>query len=462
MRPSDPARLAYPMHDPEGHPRVEFGRPSRRSSLPHTHGTRGATVLLACLCVTSSAARAEDLPKPTLELPRGRIYVGQAVEGRVTVIAGASRPALLVDPGRDVEVISLGQRDVQPLASSSIGTASTITNRYGFAIRVVPKRAGPLALPPIRVTVDGRTGTMPPRTIVATAPPSAGRTAAFLGGVGPIEVRAEAQPTSIRLGEAFEYGLTLSGPGAIGSSEPPTLAPANPGWRVEHLPEESVVNPPSRTFRARIRPDRPGDAAVPAHIVSTLDPETGTYRAGASGAVRVRVVDVPNFDANEIVAPETSGRQRRLAGIAALVAGGLMLASGGIIVALRRRVLRRGRFDPRQFAERAIARLTQEPDAAFGRMANRDIATLLERLGGRPDGEVTPEDARVWVLKIFGNAGLADRAALAVQQCDRLLYAGASPESAAPEARRQFCDLLSALSHSAIDAEKPREAPGTA
>ena len=397
-----------------------------------------------------------------LDLPRGRVYVGQGIEARLVVAAGARRPTLTIARGDGVEVLRLPGVEVQPRSSTEIGAVRSVVNMYRIPLRIIPRKDGPLTIPTIRVEVDGRTGVVPPRTIKALAPPSAGRTATFLGGVGTVTATAEARPVAIRLGESFEYRITLDGPGSIGSVQPasiPAIRQLAPGWRVERLPPEGVVDPPSRTFRVQVRPDRSGSFNLGPFLVSTLDPASGTYRTTATNGVAIRVVDVAVFDGASVEVAQIRGRSALWPGVT--MAGGL-IASAVLVLIARYRSARLGTVNPARVARELIARLPRSSDrSATVRAGTAALADFLGRVGGRPPGVLTPQEASRWAGTLSGRSDLADAAAVLVASCDHTLYANGGAPSVGDDPFDLAVFVLKGLGESS-EVEKPREAPGTA
>ena len=397
-----------------------------------------------------------------LDLPRGRVYVGQGIEAWVVVAAGAQPPTLSIGKADGVEVLRIGGIEVQARSSTEIGAVRNVVNTFRLPLRILPRKDGPVATPAIRVQVEGRAGVVPPRTIMVLAPPAAGRSAAFLGGVGTITATAEARPTAVRLGESFEYRVTLDGPGSIGSVEPasiPALRRLAPGWRVERLPPEGAVDPPSRTFRIRVRPDLPGTFNLGPFLVSTLDPTSGTYRTTATNSVTIRVVDVPVFDGASIKVAQHQGRSPLWAGL--VMASGL-IASALLVLIAKYRAARSRTVDPARVARQLIARLPRDADRSGAvNAATAALAEFLGRVGGRPPGVLTPQEASRWAVQLSGRSDLAEAASRLVASCDQTLYANRAPTSSKDDVLGLAVFVLEGLGESS-EVEKPREAPGTA
>ena len=79
--------------------------------------------------------------------------------------------------------------------------------------RVVPERAGTLAIPAVQAQIKGRSGRSQPVSVSIQTAPLIGRTAEFLGGIGQFELRAEALPKVVRIGQELDFrpGYQTSG-----------------------------------------------------------------------------------------------------------------------------------------------------------------------------------------------------------------------------------------------------------
>src|SRR5207244_3900850 len=110
--------------------------------------------------------------------------------------------------------------------------------------------------------------------------PLEGRPAEFLGGVGSFSVRADVSPTTVRVGGELTYRINVAGPAAWGMTSRPDLVrfdriAVSP--RIEALPDETVNEPPSRTFLFRVRPSLAGHAVLPPVTIAAFDPEIGRF-----------------------------------------------------------------------------------------------------------------------------------------------------------------------------------------
>ncbi|WZO98080.1 hypothetical protein EP7_005133 [Isosphaeraceae bacterium EP7] len=345
-------------------------------------------------------------------------YVGQAIEVRVGSAGGVEPPSVVAPRPTQGTLAYLAGRSTLA-GSSSIGDATDERYSHVFRYRLVPARAGPLEVPPFALRLGERRGKTGALRLKVLPLPASGRTASFLGGVGAVSVRAEAEPGAVRAGQAFEFRLVLEGPGARGSTGRP--APRLPASvRVEDLPDDAQADPPRRVIRYRLRPTVAGDLVVPPVLVAAFDPASGRYVTRASAGVPVRVVDVPRFDPGPAAAGiEDDGPDDRYVIIllSAAVASAGVLALLGWALARRRR---RRAEDARAVAARAAAEIGAMvgADRRIIAAAIMDaLAGYLASASGRPRGVVTPDEAR----DLLGG----DAAAL-VGACDRARFSGSA------------------------------------
>jgi hypothetical protein len=353
--------------------------------------------------------------------------------------------------------------DVTPMRVEAIQRGTTAIAKqvverilYVFRYRVVPERPGDLVIPPVHVRLGTRAGaTEPVRLAIRKLPPE-GRPASFLGGVGRLEVGAEAWPPSVRVGQTLEYRVQLLGPGARGSTRAPDvrgLARLPLGLEVEPLPPEVVDDPPSRVFRYRLRPTKPGEAVLPPVSVATFDPKAGHYLTRAARGVSIEVVDVPQFDPKTLQYapppapagnPVTSLAEPRhwlkwLVGLAACVVG-LMACFLGVRALAQARATRAA--DPVWFARQSVRRLAQPFDGeeALAAWVAEAIAHYLQLAAGRPPGALTPVEARNAFDTLTGMPAIAKYAGEVMSKCDRSRFSGreGALEELRTETRRLF------------------------
>ena len=102
-----------------------------------------------------------------------------------------------------------------------------------------------------------------------------GRPAEFLGGVGRFELKAEATPRVVRVGQELDFRIKVTGPAAWGMTDRPELERFDRlplGLRIEPKPDETTGEPPARTFVYRLRPTEAGEAVLPPVAIAAFDP----------------------------------------------------------------------------------------------------------------------------------------------------------------------------------------------
>jgi hypothetical protein len=386
------------------------------------------------------------------QVPAKTYYVGQAIELRIGAEAAEERPE--VDPPQLPNTdVSLIGTELSPLAATGIGSRTSERNFFITRFRLIAHRAGPLAVPQVRVRLGARSGASRPLTIQVHNPPLEGRPAEFLGGVGAFAVEAEASPRAIRLGQPFTFNVVVTGPAARGMTGTPALGRFSRvplGLQIEALPAILVNSPPSRRFPYRIRPTRPGAATLPPVAVAAFDPQTERYVTKVTSGVPIRVIDVPRLDAATVdyhapPAPGSHGWSGR-GSIRLGTMVGLALVTLLLGVLLSRAALRRWRIDPGCWLVRRARRIEPHPDSAqTARQITDTLTGYLERATGRPRGALTPDEARTAITEVSGDADLGVQAACLLAQCDRACYACADPDPPAvtlvTEARRLFEEI---------------------
>ena len=393
-----------------------------------------------------SAYQDEGLPVRVEGPGPGPHYVGQAIPVRVLVTAGGTEPTVEPPSVPALDVIP-ETVEVTPVSASSIGTIVQETNLYRFTYFLVPRRAGSMLVPAFRARVDGRSGAGGPIRLEPKLPPSEGRPSWFLGGIGPLEVRAVARPEAIRLGESAVVEVTIDGPGALGSSIRPTLrlgGESDEEPEVVPMPPRSTLSPPSRAFPFRVRPGSAGTTSIEPVLVSWFDPGSRGFRTVGTGSLSLRVDDPPGFDPSAIEVasvgedPGARGSGDRLgAAPAAIGATGL---AGMLAVLAWRWGRRRGR-SPARFASRQAGRIEAADAPTRPGLVAGSLAGYLGRAIGRPEGELTPPEAREAIAQATGDPELGDRAARLVEACDSARYSGREVGNGLEDAAGLFRDL---------------------
>jgi hypothetical protein len=348
----------------------------------------------------------------------------------------------------------LGARRLQILAASEIGNVGDETNGFTYDVSIITQRAGSLTIPPIVAKSDGRSGRSRAVKLEISALPLEGRPASFLGGVGTLSATAEVNPRSVRIGEPIEFRIVLDGPSARGTSRAPDLAgfAALPlGLTIGAGVVEGAGNPTTKIVRYRLRPTRAGEAELPGVAVASFDPKLGRYVTRKTAKIAVKVVDVPEFDPEQFgdYGETVSTRGLRSAWIAGLGLIGIVFGMG--LFALARAMGERRRQhavrDPRLVARRTLERLHEVDDReVLAATIVAGIAECLRRAIQRPEGALTPDDARNGVLAWTENEPLAVSTRKLVSRCDEARFAGRGPSSSelAAEARPVLEQLAAA------------------
>lgn len=404
---------------------------------------RTLTVMIGMSWAVAGSAHAEGPADPLrvrAEVRPRTCYVGQPVDVFVSVAAGRERPGVTMPkvPGAGVSFVGT---DLTPIRVSGVGDTVDERNLFRFRYLLLPRRAGTLTLPSIAARLGARRGASGPLTLTVRRLPPAGRPAEFLGGVGPFEVEARAEPTSVRAGAPIEFRVTVRGPGALGIQSPPGVArlerlPLGP--RMERMPDRRVVDPPSHTFVYRLRPSRAGEAVLPPVAVAGFDPKSERYVTRVTPGVPVRVTAVPKFDPGTLAYGPTDRSTvarpwwpERRSRISVLIASALVSSLVVIAVWFRRRSRWEravGRIITRANANLGLAR----DDAGRGRAVTESLIDYLALTTGRPRGALTPAEAAAGVARATGSGPLARRARSLVNECDRARFDERIPRTSPP------------------------------
>lgn len=386
----------------------------------------------------SSKTQSRNRARVTIE--NGIHYVGQAIAVTVTVSAERVRPEITPPKLAPAEAFLVpDSTDFRPIVSTAIGDAVDEANRFTYRYYLVPRRAGTFVLAPFVLRLGERSFSTEPARLAVRALPVAGRPNSFLGGVGVLDVAAFATPASVRVGQVLEYGVTLTGPGALGSRRPPDtsrLAGLDIAPRVELLPTDDPVNSKERRFRYRLRPMRAGVASLPPVVVSWFDPKAGRYMTKASEPIMIRVADVARFDSSRL----SYESQPAVGGIRTVI---IAVATGTIGLGLAVTALAWARWRRRArrpSTSRLLERMLQDLEVdrgpeALGKAIHDGLVAFLEVAADRPPGALTPREARMYIAAVTGEEELGEMVANLIADCDRAQFA-CSPEA---QANDTFC-----------------------
>ncbi len=390
----------------------------------------------------------------------GSKFVGQPFELRISVNAGAERPRLELPTAAGAE-LAIVNTSLQPVTVSQIGSFTAQENRFLTRIRVIPRRVGPLVIPPLRASLGRRSGRSQPLKLTILTVPSAGRPAEFLGGVGPFSVNAAVSATAIRVGQEFEFRLDVSGSAAAGMTEAPSLEPFRRlaiAPTMQLVSNQMTIEPLARTYLFRLRPTQAGQVVLPPVRIAGFDPTSQRYLTRATIGLPLRVLAVPAFDpatlGDTLAVPNGPRLQQSpiwaLAGATAIIIG-----VAGMLWLKRVRTGRRSKGQVRVGRELALqisselARVElaglagldgiDRSDDADQSLAMRQWSTraaqeitdglirYLEATVKRPPGALTPDEALVGIATVTGSTTLAAQARELVSVCDGVRFRQESP-----------------------------------
>ena len=270
------------------------------SPFPHVHGT--TSVIRAVVCEIARRARAPSRFECRLRSAPGPTSSARASSCVSVSSRGASgrrsirRGWPVREPGRSVP-----RSDRSPRPASARLWPGKTCSWSGFAS--CPTRAGTLEIPAVQAELKGRSGRSQPKSVSIQAVPLPGRPAEFLGGVGRFELHAEASPKVVRVGQELDFRIKVTGPAAWGMTDRPDLGRYGRlglGLRIEPKPDETIDEPPARTFVYRLRPTQAGEAVLPPVAIAAFDPSLSHYVTHVTAGVPIRVVAVPSFDPTTI------------------------------------------------------------------------------------------------------------------------------------------------------------------
>jgi hypothetical protein len=416
--------------------------------LFHRYLAVGALILLLLqVGRTFAATQNEAKLAVTTEVTPGLHYVGQGFELRLGVVASGKAPRIEPPrvPGARIWQIGIKR---EPITATGIGAKAFRESRFFIALRVVAERSGVLEIPSIAVKVDDRSARSRAIRVRIQPVPLDGRTAEFLGGVGRFVVEAEAVPQVVRVGQELDFRIKVTGPAAWGMKERPDLARFQRlplGLRINSKDDETVNEPPARTFVYRLRPTKPGEAALPPVSIAAYDPALSRFITQTTRRVPIRVIAVPSFDPAAIDDGRSSGISMRREWLVWTSWGSsaiLLLASYAALARVRRRLRRRPEVGPqaaRRFAAELARRLGRgdwrphtsglssilgppSPDHETARRVCDEMIRYLEIGIVRPPGALTPDEAREGVIRLTGREELGRAAGELTTRCDQLLY----------------------------------------
>jgi hypothetical protein len=137
----------------------------------------------------------------------------------------------------------------------------------------------------------------------------------------------------------------------------------------------------------------------------------------------------------------------------------------GVVGGLMVRRARRGRgADPAVLALKIASNWNSDSKVAPAIAVIERLTEYLERVEGRPSGELTPPEARAAIERLTSDRGLADRAEGLVRWCDRVRFGtgngNADEGRLIDEARGLFREVARAIGREKRGLRKPKEAAG--
>lgn len=149
-----------------------------------------------------------------------------------------------------------------------------------------------------------------PVGIAVESLPEAGKPAGFSGSVGRFSIAAAADRTSVKVGDAVNLTVTVSGTGNLKAVGDPKL-PELPNFRVYdtisslNLDKKEDRVQGSKVFKTVLVPRVSGELKIPAISFSYFDPERRAYVKAETLPLAVRVEAAPGAAAVPAGAPET-------------------------------------------------------------------------------------------------------------------------------------------------------------
>ncbi len=358
-----------------------------------------------------------------IRLASGPYFVGQAIDLVVTMPHQAAGDTRAVEPPR-MPRADLFARKLDPDAPPE--AESAVVARFVL----VPRSIGVLTIPPFRVRVGERIIASKPTSLTVANVPLGGRTAAFLGGVGPFQVASQVEPATVRVGQPIELRITMTGPAALGSVAGPNLAGSSAlpaGFVVRESSNQlDPGDPPTRTFRYRLRPKRVGRSVLPPVPLAAFDPQSRRYLTRSTPS-RAIVVEAPSrFDPARIDFGPTSPPATRRSVVGPLAVAGLTgTVTIGVVLVHRRRVRRRAArsvdWDREAVGLARWASQTGGSLEAGSEVVNR-LSRALERSTGQRAAVLTPLEAVAAVEAITRDGELSRRVGELVDECDRVRF----------------------------------------
>ena len=436
--------------------RCNCARADLRGQTLIVRGVRDRMYCLACV-IGMLAAGLEDGPSTPatratsrifVEVAPGPYYVGQGIAVDLLDSREKFEPTDTIEPPSipGIEWIA-----VQPVQG----------NRARY--RLVPARAGDVTIRPFQINRDGRSIGTRPVTIPVRNVPMVGRSPSFLGGVGSFTVTSAVEAATVRLGQTFDYEVRLTGPAAWGTQQAP---PFEPGPEVEVRQkrlERIASEPPSVTFRYRLRAIKAGQFVLKPVALAAFDPESGQYATRYSASQTFTIKPPAAFDFAQVdFGPRRTASMAGKTNPIVLIGGGVILAGTMVLVWRHRRTIQqwsagRRSNQPVRWRREALQMSASVRNQTENRLIAAEITTRLARLfsqaGGRPVAVLTPPEAVAILNEMTNNRHLADRTGRFVTRLDQIRF-GPDTRTTADDQGELVAEAVAILQ--AIDQRKRR------
>jgi hypothetical protein len=271
--------------------------------------------------------------------------------------------------------------------------------------------------------------------------PEAGRPAGFTGAVGRLDLRAEASPRELAVGESLKLALTIEGRGDLDHFEPPRLERLE-GLRVLGWVEQRA--PGRRTVVYDLAPLDERVAAVPAVALPYFDPgPPARYRTARTEPLAITVRPRP-APADGTAAPDGTdggpgvgvGEPVAPAGPDARSRVPVLLGAAGLALVLVGALLMRRRSRPQQApaadpqaTRAAVERLRRRAATSDDALTQALAEYLADRLGC-PQPAVIAPDLRARLVTAGVGSDAAARAAALLDELVTARYGGQTPAAA--------------------------------
>lgn len=444
--------------------------------------------------VTVSAPGTTDRLSLEFTLSEERCYVGQPVLMTVKWIVTTH----VQDASFDVPVFTSGDFYIEDVSGSAgayakdrvtiAGVPVTVTeNReiikgvqaaiISFSKILIPKRAGRLALDPVRVSTNmavARTRSMfeaykyrrvsvqsDPVELEVLPVPEAGKPAQFYGLVGRYTIAATAAPTQVNVGDPITLTIRIGGNPYLKPVQWPALEqiPAlAANFKIPAEKASPVIEDGQKIFTQTIRANNDAVTEIPGIPLAYFDPQQGKYVVTETEPIKLDVAPtrvLTNADvegtavgtvSREVEAirkglsanyygPEAL-RNEAFAPLAALASPGYavlwsipllgLVVSAAVKLAGRSNPEAAARKRRRQACRTAVGQLKRIAAESSNQKHERLVAVMKGYVGDRFDrvaASLTPDDCREIIAEATGDAQTAGKFGDCVAACETARYA---------------------------------------